>query len=221
MLFRCLVVPVALFGLLWPVDGGARDPGCPFIQSSPGLLNSERIARCFGSYGIELLAPVDGLRVARLFDEESGKRTCRTLAITQLEPAPADALVEAMDRIRDGASIGATLTSLGWEVGKRSIVVEEVTAGQGFRALAGLDDLPANAPIALQVYLLTARRGLLSHPVAFIAEFHHPDYLARADLDALATATAPGATEPEMTLVGGQGFEAFQARVQRVIGTHD
>lgn len=163
--------------VLWSAAVPARQPGCPFVDAPGPPLNSERIERCFGSYGVALQEPVRGLRVARLYSREAAGRVCRTLALTGFVANPPAELAPLLARIRAGASLGKTLADAGWAVEKRSVAVRSVGVTQGFRELSGLGDLPANAPLAMHVYRLIATRGDTRVLLARVAEIHHPDYL--------------------------------------------
>ena len=46
--------------------------------TEPELLNSERIAQTFGSYGIDVLQADGALRRSNLYSVSDGLRTCRT-----------------------------------------------------------------------------------------------------------------------------------------------
>ena len=170
---------------LRPAIVDARDADCPFLDAAEPLLNSERIERCFGSYGIELLPPVEELRIACLYSTADGARSWRTLAMTALVADPPPQLAELLQRIREGGSIGATLESSGWQAHKASFALEEVAIENGWKACTALNRVPAGTTIAMHAYLLTAARGVEEHPVARVAEFHHPDYLRLTHLQAL------------------------------------
>jgi hypothetical protein len=179
-----LLFALILAGLLLRTDDlAARDPACPFVGSAPSLLNSERIERCFGSYGIELIDSDGDLRLARLYSMDGGAPVCRTLAITEFVSDPPPELRPAMREIRSGRSIGATFEAFGWTVGKQTLLRSEVAAGARFRELAKLGALPPGTPIAVHMYRLSAERDGHRHIVAHIAEFHHPEYLSLADLE--------------------------------------
>lgn len=66
----------ALLALLFGTAVQAREP-------VSALLNSERIAQRYGSYGIEVLASDCGLRVSDLYSGEQTDRVTRTLAVVR------------------------------------------------------------------------------------------------------------------------------------------
>lgn len=210
MNFRIASLLTLVTALLFSAELQARDPACPFVEASPPLLNSERIERCFGSYGVQVIDPVDHLRVARLYSLESGARVCRTLALTAFVVDLPPTLDPAMEKIRAGSSIGATLKSMGWTVGKQTIEVTRVKAGNRFRELSGLITLPQGTIIATHLYRLVAGRAGESHVVARIAEMHHPDYMTLADLERIrGSADQLGAPGPE--------DKAFELRILNTI----
>lgn len=158
------------------------------------LLNSERIERVFGSYGVDVAPALRrGRRVAHLYSCEPEGRVTRTLALTAFGPAAVThALREPHAAVLGGASIGATLSAHGWQVRKDGM------------ALGWLDSLPpwlrgvmrvadSNAGAAVQRYrLLVARspEGPWLH-YCTIDEIHSPLYLALCTLARL----CPGATQ--------------------------
>ncbi|MEJ8566262.1 hypothetical protein [Elongatibacter sediminis] len=158
-------------------------------------MNSERIERCFGSYGLELLPSRSGLRVALLYSGTADQRIARTLALTGFVPAPDADLSPSMQRIEAGASIGSTLKAAGWSVGKQTIDLEWIPVGTETLAWTGLNEPSDGAGLALHIYRLTAERGGETHLVARIAELHHPDYLTLADLDRLFPERLPPGTD--------------------------
>src|SRR5262245_52025727 len=59
------------------------------LQAQPAgreLLNSERIAAKFGSYGIEVLEQTDGTRVSNLYSGTGAEKICRTFAAVRYQP---------------------------------------------------------------------------------------------------------------------------------------
>ncbi len=71
------------------------------------LLNSERIERVFGSYGLEVLESDGQIRLSSLYSLEGRRRVCRTFAMV-LFPAEIDPRIAAEQaEIAAGGSIGA------------------------------------------------------------------------------------------------------------------
>ncbi|QOC22870.1 hypothetical protein IC757_01505 [Wenzhouxiangella sp. AB-CW3] len=151
-------------------------------SDSAGLLNSERIEQKFGSYGIEVLDQTGEVRVATLHSREAVGTVTRTFAVTRFHDPVDPRLAEAHQRIRDGASIGATLAGDGWEVGREHIWTGELPAGSRLEPLMG--EAPGTR-LAVHVFDLTARRGGEALLYATIAEVHHPDHLDQTALEDL------------------------------------
>jgi hypothetical protein len=144
-------------------------------ESSRELLNSERIERAFGSYGIEVIESDARVRVSNLYSEEQGgTRVCRTFAVV-LYPAavdPAFALEHAA--IVAGRSIGATFAESGWTVVKTHRYFGEIDSTPRLARLMGGAD---EQRLAVHVYEFEIVKGGRRFAYATIAEAHHPDYL--------------------------------------------
>ena len=82
-------------------------------------LNSERIRRLYGSYGVEILAQNETLRVTNLYSQADDVTTCRTLAIVRFAPGAERHFPHAHAAIRAGASLGETLAKRGWQLEKQ------------------------------------------------------------------------------------------------------
>jgi hypothetical protein len=78
------------------------------------LLNSERIAARFGSYGIAVIESDGRVRVSNLFSGRDGERTCRTFAVVRYPDRVDPALAAEHDEIVRGGSIGAVFAARGW-----------------------------------------------------------------------------------------------------------
>jgi hypothetical protein len=75
------------------------------------LLNSERIQQAFGSYGVEVLATNDRLRLTNLYSVDAGTRTCRTFAVVRFPPVIDSAVATEHAAITNGGSIGAVFAA--------------------------------------------------------------------------------------------------------------
>lgn len=145
-------------------------------------LNSERIERLFGSYGVEVLSSDDTTRVANLFSAENGARTCRTFAVSRYPASIAPAFAAEHEEIVAGGSIGAVFAKHGWTVKKTHLYFGEV---QAWPKLAALMRITPGDALAEDVYVLDIVKGAMQFEYATIVEIHHPDYLHRADLPRL------------------------------------
>jgi hypothetical protein len=151
-------------------------------QSERVPLNSERIAASFGSYGIEVLASDDDIRVSNLYSTDDGKRTTRTFAVVRFRAAPDGALASEYEAVLAGGSIGATFAASGWRVDKHNRLYTEIEAT---KAVAELMRFDPGAALAVHLYELEVERDGMRFPFAAIAEVHHPDYLGLDDLEAI------------------------------------
>jgi hypothetical protein len=166
------------------------------------LLNSERIAQRFGSYGVEVLDSDGQLRVSNLYSGAGDQRICRTFAVVVFEPALDPRVATEHQTILAGGSIGAVFKSRGWAVDKRHRLLAEIPAPLNSDRLTGLMHLANPRPLAIDVYELVVSRGDVSVDYATIAEVYHPDYLNVGDLRALYGSHVPSAAGEDRELVG-------------------
>ena len=154
----------------------------PLLAQPAGreLLNSERIAANFGTYGIEVLEQDQNVRVSNLYSfPRAGDRTCRTFAVVQYAPSMDPAIRAEHAAIVAGGSIGAVFAASGWEVRKRHLSYVEVPATA---KIAALMRIRVDTPLAEHVYALDVVKGGRTIEYATIVEIHHPAYLRVADL---------------------------------------
>lgn len=150
----------------------------------PPLLNSERIAARYGSYAITVLYQDDGERVSSLESRHADGNIARTLAVVQFADAlPAD-LRPLHARVLAGESIGATFKAAGWSIEKPLLCLDEIRLPDSAATRRMRIGLPANVALHAYRFVLTRHRQP-PVPYAVIAEVHHPDYLALADLRSL------------------------------------
>ncbi len=177
-------------------------------QKAP-LLNSERIERQFGSYGIEVLHSDASLRLSDLFseDRQTVERTTRTIALVEYPTVVAPSFAAAHRVILAGGSIGATLQADGWRVDKRH---RYFGATEASAAIAASMNVRVPVLLAAHAYDLTITRGDERHHYATILEIHHPGYLTPS---AVVEIYAPGWTvdrnqdiEPMIAALRGLGF---------------
>jgi len=172
------------FAALWAPDAAAQTAGAgATVQSSPRqLLNSERIAARFGSYGIDVLASDPRERVSNLYSEASGERTCRTFAVVRYPAAVDPALAAEHDEIVRGGSIGAVFAAHGWQVVKTNLRYFEIDAPE---RVASLMRVTTGTRLAAHAYELDVAKDGHTFQYALLVEIHHPDYLERDDLRAI------------------------------------
>jgi len=143
------------------------------------LLNSERIAAVFGSYGVEVLGQDDTVRVSNLFSGTGEERICRTFAIVRYAERIDTALAAEHAAIVAGGSIGAVFAAAGWEVRKSHLRYGTRTATP---RLAALMRVAVGTPLAMHVYSLDVAKGGRTLEYAALVEIHHPAYLTSEQL---------------------------------------
>ncbi len=173
------------------------------------ILNSERIIERFGSYGVDVLAKRDDLRVTSLYSGGGVNKTTRTLAVVRFEPATGGPLATAHDEILAGGSIGATLKAHGFYVDKFTLDIDQFEPTAANARYLQLMKLEVPASLALHAYRLRARTAAgTSVPYATIIELHHPLYLTQNDLEVVfAKQPAEHADDDEIArllMAGGQ-----------------
>jgi hypothetical protein len=170
---------IAVVAALGPVLAAAQAP-------ARELLNSERIAAKFGSYGIEVLAQDAALRISNLYSDEHGARQCRTFAVVKYAPVIDVAIAAEHEAIVAGGSIGAVFAEHGWQVRKTHLYYGEIDASPRLAELMGIAAL---TPLATHVYSLDVVRDDRVVDYAALVEIHHPEYLQVADLVSIYGAT--------------------------------
>lgn len=156
----------------------------PVLAQPPGreLLNSERISAAFGSYGVEVLAQDDALRISNLYSLEAGVATCRTFALVRYPPAVDPLVATEHAAIVAGGSLGAVFAERGWQVRKTHLHYGEIEASA---RLAEIMRIAPGTQLAEHVYVLEVAKGDRVVQYAALVEIHHPDYLRSADLTAI------------------------------------
>jgi hypothetical protein len=151
----------------------------------PELLNSERIERRYGSYGVVVLQADAESRTSSLYSNEASGRICRTLAIVEFMLPVDDRLAKAHRKVVAGGSIGATFRDAGWRIEKSTLLLGEMRADDAFEGTAGLMQIGAGASLATHRYRFDVIKGPVRIPYAVITEIHHPDYLRLEQLRAM------------------------------------
>lgn len=181
--------------LLAAFAAGAQRP-VPFAEparveaAEREILNSERIERRFGSYGIEVLSSDARFRVSNLYSLHDGARICRTFAVVAYPPRIDPRFRREHEEIVAGGSIGAVFARNGWTVTKRHLHFGDLPATP---KVAGLMRTDEGVPLAVHVYVLAVDKDGEAFDYATIAEVHHPEYLSSADLPRIYGEPATGA----------------------------
>jgi hypothetical protein len=146
------------------------------------LLNSERIERQFGSYGIDVLASEAGLRRSSLFSIENDVHVCRTYAVVHFAEEPDTLYGAEHGRVLHGNSLGEEFKSQGWAILKQTLHIGSFELKPTASQVSRLMQVTNNRTLALHVYQLLLAKKNQVFEYATIIEAHHPDYLSHSDL---------------------------------------
>jgi hypothetical protein len=148
-------------------------------------LNSERIKRQFGSFGIDVIESSDLRRVSSLYSLERGGKVCRTYALVEFSHPIEPALAEEHRLVLAGQSIGAVFKSRGWTITKRHAEVGIRTLTRDDEDIAARMRLDVPQQVALHSYVFEVGKEGMLFDYAAITELHHPLYLTVADLQSI------------------------------------
>ncbi len=161
-------------------------------------MNSEDIKNRFGSYHVVVLTQDEAHRVASLCSEHNSAMVCRTLAVTYFcQPTP-EAALPADQLIRQGHSIGSTLSEAGLVIQRQPLLEATTLSGEGFERLSA-GTVKSGTGLLIRLYRLDIGIDTGSvRPYATIAEAHHPEHLsATSALPDCATLESKETSEPE------------------------
>ncbi len=146
------------------------------------LLNSERIERQFGSYGIDVLASEAGLRRSSLYSLDNGEHICRTYAVVRFTEELDTSYGPLHAKVLAGNSLGEVFKENVWSIHKQTLHIGAFEIDQSASEIARLMRLAENRTLALHVYQLLLARDEQVFEYATIIEAHHPDYLSQESL---------------------------------------
>ena len=146
------------------------------------LLNSERIERQFGSYGIDVLASEAGLRRSSLYSIEQNERVCRTYAIVSFKEDQDSSYGPEHAKVLAGNSLGEVFKANGWSMHKQTLHIGSFEIDRSAKEISRIMQLSENRTLALHVYQLLLAKDKQIFEYATIIEAHHPDYLTQSDL---------------------------------------
>lgn len=146
------------------------------------LLNSERIERQFGSYGIDVLASEAGLRRSSLYSIEQNERACRTYAIVSFKEDQDSSYGPEHAKVLAGNSLGEVFKANGWSMHKQTLHIGSFTIDRSATEISRIMQLSENRTLALHVYQLLLAKDEQIFEYATIVEAHHPDYLTQSNL---------------------------------------
>ncbi len=152
------------------------------------MLNSERIAYFFGSYGIELFPslpePMQKLRLSNLHSGAGESKIMRTLGIVKFLDLTHPEIQKAHKLVLDGGSIGAVFKNHGFQVIKSSFCFIETKLSPVVMKMMKVDVALA----AVYAYeLRLAKPGEKEVPYAHMIEVYSPDFLDTRSLTELYT----------------------------------
>lgn len=156
--------------------------GLHACAGSDTWLNSERIERTFGSYGVDVVRSEPRRRETSLYSAAGNIRTTRTYAVVEFLGEPRRAYVQEHVLIEAGGSIGATFRRAGWSIEKRHLFIGELEMPDTYADIGELMRIDLPETLATHVYLLIVTKDGRSFTYATITEIHHPEYLSAADL---------------------------------------
>jgi hypothetical protein len=145
-------------------------------------LNSERIRRKFGSFGIDILECSEQRRVSSLYSLEHGRRVCRTHAVVEFGDGILPALAREHALVLSGESIGVVFRDRGWIITKRHTHVGSAVFSSEHADLVAAMNLEPPQKLAVHSYIFEVRKNSVSRDYAAITELHHPEYLRESDL---------------------------------------
>ena len=159
----------------------AQAPAAPAVKRE--LLNSERIAERFGSYGIEVLESDGRVRVSNLFSERA-----RGADLPHVRGRP-------VSRSRRPGVRGGARRDRARRLHRRGVRgprldrsarrISGSSRSDASPRVAALMHVAAGTRLAADAYVLDVSKGGRTIEYALLVEIHHPEYLALADLRAI------------------------------------
>jgi len=175
-----LILSILLSGTICYAQSNAQVSANPCDSTlSSKLLNSERIEKKFGGYGIDVLYNSARLRVSNLYD---GKKITRTLAVVDYPETIDSSFSKEHQLIVAGGSIGNVFKSRGWTIEKNNIYLGELSPSADYKKLYALMGNIPPSKLSIWIYVFNIRKDGKAFPYATISEVYHPDYLSLADL---------------------------------------
>jgi hypothetical protein len=183
--------------------------GC---STTEPMLNSERIEKQFGSFGIDVIASDGSKRIANLYSMEGGRPVCRTWATVQFPDAIDARAAYEHTLVLDGQPMGAVFKAHGWRISKRNLQIASRPLARSDDRMVRLMQIHQGATVAYHTYVFSVSKGGFALDYAVITEIHHPDYLSRSDLEEIYGEVAETAADVQLTL----GSEAARVSYQGI-----
>jgi hypothetical protein len=153
--------------------------------SQDSLLNSERIEKTFGSYGVDILQSDNEGRVSSLYSGSGDDKITRTFAVVRFSGRIRRAFAGEHAEVQSGRSIGAVFKAADWQIEKINIFVGEMEVPAKYGLLSELMQVDLPKFLAAHVYEFVIKKEGRSYEYATIVELHHPAYLSAEDLQAI------------------------------------
>lgn len=151
-------------------------------SASGARLNSDRIDKAYGSFGVEVLAADSNRRVSSLFSGSGTGRTTRTYAVIEFIGPTREPLRREHQAILSGASIGETFRKAGWAIRKQNLFIGELEVPASYTKIAKLMRIDLPAMLAVHQYLFIVSKDERTFTYAKITEVHHPDFMSAEKL---------------------------------------
>ncbi len=145
-------------------------------------LNSDRIERSFGSYGVDVLYSDSRRRVSSLYSSAGSDKTTRTYAVVDFAAETRPSFAHEQALIEAGQSIGSTFRDGGWLINKQHLFIGELEIPSTYAEIGELMRVMLPEKLATHVYVLNVSKNGVSFNYATITEIHHPDYMTTAML---------------------------------------
>lgn len=175
----------------------------PWLQKN--LLNSQRIELKYGSYGVDVLAQNDDMRLSNLYSLKDGQKITRTIAYILYQRPLDQKLALAHQQIISGGSIGSTLKAHGFQVKKDFFYLDEIVVPKALQSYLGKEKALA------VIYDLKVDKGV-ELPYCTILEIYDGDFLTKAEALKLYPVQKPEDNAKVTTILN-----AFEQRVNEAI----
>jgi len=155
-------------------------------HSDRDALNSERIQRQFGSYGVDVLHADATTRISSLYSSNgTGIPITRTYAVVEFVSPVDQRILAEHESVTGGASLGQVFVEAGWGVEKQTLSITDTSPTDYSDDLVDLMRIESQQMLATHRYRFTVSKDQLRVLYATITEVHHPDYLDAGQLRAI------------------------------------
>lgn len=144
---------------------------------SSNILNSERIKKKFGSYGINILQSDSTIRITDLYSVDRGIKTTRTVAFVFYPKDLNPSYAVEHNIIVNGGSIGQVFKKYDWKIEKMHLYFGEVPPTNELNMVYSLMGEIGPSELSIYIYQFVIKKHRIEHYYATIAEIYHPDYL--------------------------------------------